>query len=100
MIWFGSITERVTAMAKKSENYDESKQAKDIVFAEWRVTKRDVLRVMLRHYKGHKLIDVRRWYRDAEGQLCPGKGISIRPGDLKRLWKALRKADRQMSGGR
>ena len=51
MIWFGSITERVTAMAKKSENYDESKQAKDIVFAEGRGTKRELLRVMIRHFR-------------------------------------------------
>jgi hypothetical protein len=77
---------------------NSSAQAKDIVVREWRVTKRDVLRVMIREFKGHKLIDVRRWYRDADGKLCPGKGISCRPPDIERLRKALRKADRLLNG--
>jgi Transcriptional Coactivator p15 (PC4) len=78
----------------------KSAQAKDIVVAEWRATKREVLRVMLRDFKGHKLVDIRRWYRDAEGKLCPGKGISCRPWDIEPLRKALRKADRRLSGRR
>jgi hypothetical protein len=85
-------------MAKKK--HDKSEQTKDIVVAEWRVTKRDVLRVMVRDFKGQKLLDIRRWYRDAEGKLCPGKGISCRPWDIEPLRKALRKADRRISDRR
>jgi len=77
---------------------NNSAQAKDIVVQEWRATKREVLRVMVREFKGQKLIDVRRWYRDAEGELCPGKGVSCRAWDLKPLRKALRKADRLLNG--
>ncbi len=75
-------------------------QAKDTVVGEWRATKREVLRVMVRNFKGLKLIDIRRWYRDAEGKLCPGKGVSCRPWDLEPLRKALRKADRLLNGDR
>jgi hypothetical protein len=77
---------------------NNSAEAKDIVVREWRATKREVLRVMVRDFKGQKLIDVRRWYRDAEAKLCPGKGFSCRPWDLKPLRKALRKADRLLNG--
>jgi hypothetical protein len=91
-------------MAKKTDGKalasDKREQIKDIVVAEWQATKRELLRVMKRYFKGIELIDVRRWYRDAEGQLCPGKGISFRPGDIKRLWKALRKVDRLVNGDR
>jgi transcriptional coactivator p15 (PC4) len=70
----------------------------DVVVGEWLATKRELLRVMVRDFKGHTLIDIRRWYRDAGGKLCPGKGVSCRTGDVKPLRKALRKADRRLSG--
>jgi transcriptional coactivator p15 (PC4) len=76
---------------------NKSAQAKDIVVAEWRATKREVVRVVLRDFKGLKLLDIRRWYRDAEGKLCPGKGLSCRPWDVKPLRKALREAERLLS---
>jgi hypothetical protein len=73
--------------------------AEDIVVGEWLATKRDLLRVMVREFKGHTFVDIRRWYRDVEGNLCPSaKGISCRPGDMKLLRKALRKADRRVNG--
>lgn len=68
--------------------------AEDIVVGEWLATKRDLLRVTVRNFKGHTLIDIRRWYRDAGGKLCPGKGVSSRPADIDSLRKALRKAAR------
>lgn len=88
-------------MAKKTDGKalaSDKSAEKDVVVAEWQATKREFLRVVKRHFKGSELIDLRRWYRDAEGQLCPGKGISFRPGDIKRLRKALRKADRLLHG--
>jgi hypothetical protein len=78
----------------------KSAHTKETVVGEWRVTKREVLRVMLRDFKGLQLVDIRRWYRDAEGTLCPGKGISFRPWDIEPLRKALRKADRLIGGDR
>jgi hypothetical protein len=89
----------MSAMAKKKDATSlgpkGSALAEDIVVGEWPATKRDLVRVMVRNYKGHTLLDIRRWYRDVGGNLCPsGKGISCRPGDIKPLRKALRKADR------
>jgi Transcriptional Coactivator p15 (PC4) len=91
-------------MAEKTNNKPlarkQSAQAKDSVVGEWRATKRELVRVMVRYFEGIEFVDVRRWYRDAEGKLCPGKGISIRPPDLKGLRRALRKADRLLNGDR
>jgi Transcriptional Coactivator p15 (PC4) len=91
-------------MAKKKDRRalapNKSAQTKDILVAKWQATKRELVRVMVRHFKGIELIDVRRWYRDAQGQLCPGKGISFRSGDLKRLRRALREAGRLINGDR
>ena len=93
----------MTTMGKKKEAESsvpkENALAKDIVVGEWRATKRDLVRVMVREYRGQKFIDIRRWYRDVEGNLRPStKGISCRPGDMKPLRKALRKADRRVNG--
>ena len=77
---------------------NKSAQAKDIVVDKWRANKRELLQVKIRNFKGLTLIDIRRWYRDAQGELCPGKGISCQLGDLKRLRKALRKTDRLING--
>ena len=92
----------MTAKGKKEEAESSPKGnalAKDIVVGEWLATKRDLVRVMVRDFKGHTFVDIRRWYRDVGGDLCPSrKGISCRPGDLKRLRKALREADRRLNG--
>lgn len=92
----------MTAMGKKKNATSlapTGAPTEDIVVGEWLATKRELVRVMVRDFKGHTFIDIRRWYRDVGGNLCPsGKGISCRPGDLKRLRKALRKADRRLSG--
>jgi len=69
----------------------------DSVVGEWRATKTELMRVTVRLYGGHPRIDVRRWFYDASGKLCPGiKGVSLTPEGLKRLRKALRKAQRQI----
>ncbi len=70
-----------------------------IVVGEWPANKRELLRVRVHVYKGHTLLDIRRWYRDAAGKFCPGKGISCKPGDVKPLRKALRKAGQRLGAG-
>jgi Transcriptional Coactivator p15 (PC4) len=94
----------MTAMAKKKDEKTatpkESAPAEDTVVDKWRANERELLQVKIRNFKGLTLIDIRRWYRDAEGDLRPGKGISCKPGDLKRLRQALRKADRRINGRR
>jgi Transcriptional Coactivator p15 (PC4) len=97
-----SIKEWIIEMAEKTDVKalvtKTTSKSKDVVVAKWRVTKRELLLVTVGRFKGRKLVGVRRWYRDAQGELCPGKGISLRPDDLKRVRKALRKADRLLRG--
>jgi Transcriptional Coactivator p15 (PC4) len=86
--------------SNKALTPNKNGQVKDVVVSEWRATKRDFVRVVVREFKGQKYIDIRRWYMDVEGNVSPSaKGISCRSGDdLKRLRKALRKADRLIDG--
>jgi Transcriptional Coactivator p15 (PC4) len=88
-------------MAKKSTKPsapNKNGQAKDVVLHEWRATKRELGRVTIGSFNGRTFIHIRRWYRDAQGELCPGMGISVEPPNLRSLWKALRKADRRING--
>jgi Transcriptional Coactivator p15 (PC4) len=49
-----------------------------LVIDEWPVNKREFARVILRRFSGRWLVDIRRWYRGDDGELCPGnKGISL-----------------------
>lgn len=50
-----------------------SKVKLPIVVNEWRHNAAEVFRVTLDEYKGVTTIDVRSWWRDAEGNLRPGK---------------------------
>jgi hypothetical protein len=77
---------------KMVDNNDDA----DFEIAKWRVTKREVLRVLVRTFHGRTLIDVRKWFYDAEMQLRPGKGISLPPESLSRLRRALRKTAKKM----
>lgn len=45
----------------------------DTVIAEWPRSAREVFRVQLHHYQGRPVFSWRVWYRNAHGQLCPGK---------------------------
>jgi len=80
-------------MAKAPEDEDRN------LIGEWQVSKRDLLRVEIRQFKGTTFVDLRRWYRDALGVLCPGKGVSVPPDIVRRLWKALRKAELKLGRG-
>lgn len=93
-------TDMTKKIDRKASGTNKSAKTKDVEVANWQVTKREVVRVVIRRFKGNELIDVRRWYRDAQGELCPGKGISVWPDDLKRLRKALREADHRTRGNR
>jgi hypothetical protein len=73
-----------------------STEKPDFELAKWRITKREVLRVVLRSYRGRRLIDIRRWYYDADMQLRPGKGISLPPEAIGRLRRALRKVSKHI----
>ena len=64
---------------------------------EWRASKAERVRVVLNEVGSMLLVDVRRWFRDADGKLCPGrKGISIKASDTQPLRKALRAAEKEI----
>ena len=51
---------------------------------------REVYRVMRRTFKGHKLVDVRVWFDDADtGERRPGKGVSIKAEALPEIVEVL-----------
>ena len=55
--------------------------------------KGEVIRVEVSEYKGKKLLNIRVWYTDAEGQLKPTqKGIAINPEHYEKLLDAITKA--------
>ena len=54
---------------------------------------REVLRVSLREYSGHRFADVRSWYRTTTGaELKPGKGATVKPELLPDVIAALQAA--------
>ena len=57
---------------------------------------REEIRVSLDHFKGHDLVNLRVFYRDAEGEMRPGKqGLAFRVELLRDVLDALRSAEAQ-----
>lgn len=60
------------------------------IIAEIRKNQREVYRIMRRTFRGHKLVDVRVWFDDADtGERRPGKGVSIKAEALPEIVKVL-----------
>ena len=60
---------------------------------EIRKNKSEVIRIQLKEYKEHKLIDLRVWYEDEEGEYKPTKkGISIMPNNVEDIINGILKA--------
>jgi hypothetical protein len=68
----------------------------DEVIAQFEKNATEVVRVSITEYRGHKLIDLRVYYSDDEGQYRPTKkGISVAVGlyaDFKQAMQVLEKA--------
>jgi hypothetical protein len=68
----------------------------DEVIAQFEKNATEVVRVSLTEYRGHKLLDLRVYYSDDEGQYRPTKkGISLAVGlyaEFKQAMQALEKA--------
>ena len=62
-----------------------------IIIDEWPRNSREVVRLQLDSYQGCRIVDVRCWYRDAHGELKPGKsGINLSADrHLRKLAQAL-----------
>jgi Transcriptional Coactivator p15 (PC4) len=51
-----------------------------------------VIRIALRNYLGHDLLDIRTWWNDHDGQCKPGRGFSCNVSYLPQIIKALNAA--------
>jgi hypothetical protein len=64
-----------------------------VIVAEWALNKRETLRVSIELYRGTWLINVRKWFEGADGELRPGnKGIALGLRHLPQLQEAVTKA--------
>lgn len=63
-----------------------------IEIASWPRNSRETVRVSLDHYKGHNIIACRSWYVGSDGELKPGKGLTLSVKHLPELSAALAKA--------
>ncbi len=62
----------------------------DEIIAEIQKNRREVYRIMRRTFRGHKLVDVRVWFDDADtGERRPGKGVSLKLEILPEIVEAL-----------
>jgi Transcriptional Coactivator p15 (PC4) len=71
----------------------QTKLAAPVDIAEWeRNRKGQVIRVGLRPYNGHVLLDVRNWWVGDDRAMHPGKGLSLPVRNLPELLAAVKKA--------
>lgn len=64
----------------------------DLTLAEWSNAAGNIVRVRLVKYRGHHRVDIREWYHRGE-KLLPGrKGIGFGPRRLRKLARAIRRA--------
>ncbi|SER58482.1 Transcriptional Coactivator p15 (PC4) [Faunimonas pinastri] len=62
----------------------------DLLIAEIRKNARETIRVVLNEFKGQRLVGLRVWYRDADGQMKPGReGFACRIEQLPELADAV-----------
>ena len=65
-----------------------------VIVGEFQKNAKEVVRVRLTDYAGHKLVDVRAFWTDAStGELRPGKGLCLRRELLPQLIDALTVAE-------
>jgi hypothetical protein len=50
------------------------------------------IRISLSPFKEHDLIDIRSWFQNDEGRMCPGKGFSVAVRHLPELATAIGRA--------
>jgi Transcriptional Coactivator p15 (PC4) len=60
-----------------------------LLIAEWPIKRGEIARVSIENYKGTWLISLRKWFEAEDGQLRPGKGISLSVKHLRRISAAM-----------
>lgn len=62
------------------------------IIAEWPKNDRENVRVALDEFNGHATVNARLWFRAADGEIRPGKGLAIGIRHLPALAAALNEA--------
>ncbi len=71
----------------------------DIVLFDYSRSNGDRLRLTLSQFNGRPVINLRNWFTDRSGELCPGKaGLSIPAAALSELIDALQNVANETSG--
>src|SRR3984893_13976605 len=87
----------MTTVAQEAPRRNDSRSNADdaelILIAEWPLSRGEIARVAIRSFKGTWLIDLRKWFETADGQLRAGpKGISLSVKHLRRISVAMNEA--------
>jgi len=79
----------VVAQDAAQSNSRNTNPPDEIVVSEWSINRRETVRVSLCLYKGTRLINLRKWYTDDDGELRPGKGFAVSVKHLPRIAEAM-----------
>jgi Transcriptional Coactivator p15 (PC4) len=87
----------MTTLAQEAVPRNRSRSNVDdiepILIAEWPLSRGEVARVSIRSFKGTWLIDLRKWFEAADGEMRAGpKGISLSVKNLRRISAAMNEA--------
>lgn len=70
----------------------------EVLVAEIPKNSRESYRVRLGEFKGHRFVDVRIWFGEADQRKPSGKGVAIRPDALPAVISALQDAQKRLVG--
>jgi hypothetical protein len=76
------------------------KQNGTVVITEWKRNEREVGRLTTEEFDGRRVVHLRVWARNKQGELVPTKrGITIPADQLNRTRKGLGKVEKNLGGG-
>ena len=82
-----------TEIVHKNTDEGRAGQPLPVMIAEWPRNSREMIRVRLDVFNGRDVVDVRTWYRSAEGEMKPGRsGLTLSVRHLPALAQALTRA--------
>jgi hypothetical protein len=87
----------MTTLAQEAPRRNDSRSNTDevepILISEWPLSRGEIVRFSIGNFKGTWLIDLRKWFEAADGQLRAGpKGISLSVKHLRRISEAMTEA--------
>lgn len=83
------------------KNKKYKREGETLIVKEWKYGKKNLMRVTLHDYCGHKLVTIREWFWDPESrEHKPGRrGISLPVADFPKALSGLREIRRVLEAG-